>query len=365
MVDANDMATAPSGDWRTIGHEFAVRQLQGAIRQDRVAHAYLFTGPEQVGKRTLAMDLARALCCVGQRESGRDVLTPCGRCTACDRVERLAHPDVRLLNANTPTSADTDDKAVANRVLIPIGLISDLQADAMLEPYESEHRIFIIDGANLMTPEAANSLLKTLEEPQPAVRLLLTAPSQGQLPATIVSRCHAISLRSVPVETIREALVSRLGASSEQARDLAALSGGNPGWAVAAFHDPSLVDSARQSASRIVTTLRSGLEPRFEYARNMAEEFRRDKQNGFQEVTRWTQIVRDLAFVKHGMAEKVPAIHDHALLEELAEVMSDEDIGRLLNAAEDTRNALRSNVMPQLAFETMMLNAPMPGASAR
>ena len=360
MADSNDMAVSPQGDWRTIGNEFAVRQLQGAIRQDRVSHAYLFTGPDQVGKRTLAMDMARALCCVVRRESGPDALTPCGNCTACDRVGRLAHPDVRLLNANTPTSADTDDKAVAKRVLIPIGLIGDLQAEAMLEPYESDYRIFVIDGAHQMTPEAANSLLKTLEEPQPAVRLLLTAPSHGQLPATIVSRCHVMSLRSVPVETIRDALVAKLGASEEDARDLAALSGGNPGWAVAALNDPSLVDSARESASRIVTTLRSGLEQRFDYARTMSEEFRRDKQNGMQELTRWTQIVRDLAFVKHGLADKVPAIHDHSQLEELAEVMSDDDIGTLLNAAEDTRIALSSNVMPQLAFETMMLNAPTP-----
>lgn len=360
MAVAEDIAIESQGDWRTIGNESAVRQLQGAVRKDRVSHAYLFTGPDQVGKRTLAMDLARALCCVKQRDLDTNDFPPCGDCTACDRVERFAHPDVRLINANTPTSADADAQAAEKRVLIPIALISDIHSEAMLEPYESDYRIFVIDGANMMTPEAANSLLKTLEEPQPAVRLLLTAPSQTQLPATIVSRCHTISLRSVPVDTIRDALATTLGASDEQARDLAALSGGNPGWAVAAFNDPSLVDSARQSASRIVTTLQSGLEQRFEYARNMADEFRRDKQVASQEVTRWTQIVRDLAFVKHGMADKVPEIHDHAQLEMLADQLSDEDIGMLLSATEEARNALSSNVMPQLAFETMMLNAPMP-----
>lgn len=354
----NHHDTDLTGEWRTIGNEFAVRQVQGAVHANRVSHAYLFTGPDQVGKRTLALDLARALCCPTTRRLGSATHPPCGNCSACDRVDRLAHPDVRLISSTTPTSSDKDDKAASSRVRILIGHINDLQSVAMLEPYESDHRVFVIDGANHMNPEAANCLLKTLEEPPIAVKLLLTAPSQSQLPATIVSRCHVISLRSVPVGTIRDALVDRYGASEEDARNLAALSGGTPGWAIAALSDPSLVDSAQESASRILTVLGSGIDKRFDYARDTAKEFQKDVPGAMREVTRWTQVVRDLAFVKHGMTEKVPTVHSRAQLEALSNQMSDDDIGRALEVAEETRDALSANVPPQLAFEAMMLNTP-------
>ena len=353
------MTDVPSnGDWQTIGNEFAVKQLQGAIARGRVSHAYLFTGPDRVGKRSLAMDLARALCCSRATTDGDRASVPCGECSACDRVGRLAHPDVRLITVTTPTSKDADPDAAAKRVSIPIELISDVQSESILEPYESNHRVFLIDGAHQMFIEAANALLKTLEEPPPAVRLLLTAPSQSQLPSTIVSRCHVINLRPVPIDTIRDALVTRYGASEADAKNLAALSGGNPGWAIAALNDPSMVDNARESASRILTTLTGTMEQRFNYAMEMGNEFRRDRPSALNEVTRWTQVVRDVALIKHGLGDKTPAIYNRQQLDALAGQMSDQDIGRTLSLIEGTRDAVNANALPQLAFEVMMLDLP-------
>lgn len=346
------------GDWQTIGNEFAVRQLQGAIDRGRVSHAYLFTGPDRVGKRSLAMDLARALCCSRTISNDGHVPVPCGECSACDRVRRLVHPDVRLINVNTPTSKDTDPDAAAKRVSISIDLINDVQSESILEPYESDHRVFLIDGAHQMFIEAANALLKTLEEPPAAVRLLLTAPSQSQLPSTIVSRCHVINLRPVPIDTISDALVSRFGATESDARNLAALSGGNPGWAIAALNDPSMVDNVRESASRILTTLTGGLEHRFNYARDIGNEFRRDRPGMMNEITRWTEVVRDIALVKHGLGDMTPATYDRRQLDALAGRMSDDDIGRALAAIEETRDAVNANALPQLAFEVLMLDLP-------
>lgn len=353
---------AMAGDWRTIGNEFAVKQLQGAFDRGRVSHAYLFTGPERVGKRSLAMDLARALCCPQTTSLDGTTRVPCGECSACDRISRLVHPDVRLIDVKTPSSKDNDADAAAKRISITVDLINDLQSESILEPYESNHRVFLIDGAHQMSIEAANALLKTLEEPPPAVRLLLIAPSQSQLPATIVSRCHLISLRPVPVDTIRDALISRYGATAEDARNLATLSGGNPGWAITALSDPSLVDSASASASRILTTITGGLEQRFNYARDVGNEFRRDRPGIMAEITRWTQVVRDLALVKHGLGDKTPATYDRQQLESLSGQMSDEDISRALTAIEETRDAVNANALPQLALEVMMLDLPAMAA---
>ena len=123
--------------------------------------------------------------------------------------------------------------------MIGIDLIKDLQSDALLKPYEGRVKVFIIDDANRMSPDAANALLKTLEEPPENVHIILTAPAVDLLPETIASRCHLVRLRSVPRDEIAEAMMARLGMDSDEAQVLAKMSMGAPGWAIAALNDPS------------------------------------------------------------------------------------------------------------------------------
>ena len=215
MMLQTSTSVGPAGTWQTIGNSAAITLLKGAIDQDRVSHAYLFTGPNRVGKRTLAVDFARALNCnakdvtaSGWADLQPDV--PCGQCSACDRIARSNFADVQIITSATQTSKDADTKAAQRRVMIGIDLIKDLQSDAILEPYEGRAKVFIVEEANRMSPDAANALLKTLEEPPSSVHIILTSPSADQLPETIVSRCHLVRMRPVPAEIIERELTSTI-----------------------------------------------------------------------------------------------------------------------------------------------------------
>lgn len=199
--------------WKQFeGQTQAVNLLQQAIRNDRVGHAYLFAGPNGVGKKAVAFHMAKALFC--QEQDGDS----CGRCVLCRRIENGNHSDVHFL---APDGA-----------LIKIGQIRDLQKEFAYRAKESKQKIYIIEQVDTMTPEAANSLLKFLEEPvSRIVAILLTDKPHAVLP-TILSRCQQIRFVSPPPERIAQQLTqeginasaariaSQLSVSMDQAREL-------------------------------------------------------------------------------------------------------------------------------------------------
>ena len=206
--------------WQTVGHDAAVRALSRAMEQGRMHHALLLVGPPRVGKMALAMDVARALNCLGEEPSG-------GPCRQCERISDSLHPDVRVIGV------EEDDQGRA-RTLISIEQVRVVQKEASLRPYEGAFRVFIIDGVDRMSDEAANSLLKTLEEPPDQVVLVLLASDASSVLPTIRSRCRRLDLRPVGVDTIADHLVTTLEVDSALAQEVARLSGGRIGWAVQA-----------------------------------------------------------------------------------------------------------------------------------
>ena len=161
------MSDQPLRGWHTFGHPGALRLLGGAISLGRVSHAYLITGSAQVGKRTLALDIARAVNCTPSPDMfGETPQPPCGRCTPCDRITRGLHADVRVIDVNTELpSADSRSEPgqgsnPRGRKNIRIEHIAELQREASLKPFEGRRRVFIVDEAEAMSAEAANRLLR-------------------------------------------------------------------------------------------------------------------------------------------------------------------------------------------------------------
>ncbi len=265
---------------------------------------------------------------------------------------------MRTIEPSTPTSKDPRPEAAQRRVMIGIDLIYDIQNDAMLEPYEGGARVFIITGAERMSPEASNSLLKILEEPPPSVHIFLTSTSHRNLLETISSRCHRIRLRPVPTETIETELVRRFELDPIRSVKLAKLSMGAPGWAISAIQDATIEESRSLAASRILNTMKADLEERFRYAGEIAAEFRRDRASALEEVDRWIEICRDVAFAKYQMESNL--IFDERLPEitELSRSLTGAQISEAFSSIIRTRQALQANALPQLALEMMMLDIP-------
>ncbi len=334
--------------WKTIGHDKAVNVLMRGIDQDRVSHAYLLVGPDRVGKRTLAMDFARAVNCVGP-DDGR----PCGTCEQCDRIDRELHTDVKVVDRKTG-----EKPKGRGRVLIGIDQMREIQREASLTPFEGRHRVFVIDDAEYLSEEAANSLLKTLEEPPNQVILVLLASDLGAMLPTISSRCQKLEIRPVSTEVISEVLQARHGVDEVEATEIARLSEGRPGWALEAVSNPDLLVALNERLNTVEGIVKSGLEDRFDYAAKLAGTVGRDRDGVRRELSDWLGWWRDVLLVKEETEEYVTHLSRIAVIRELARDLTAEDVTRAMNAVGEAQEHLDRNVNPRLALEAMMLAMP-------
>jgi DNA polymerase-3 subunit delta' len=195
-----------------LGHDRVKGLLARALGQGRVPPALLLSGPEGVGKRTLAVAVARGLLCdEGPGE-------PCGRCRTCGRTARAMHPDFFVVSPETAA--------------IKIEQVRDAVREIAGLPFEARARTVIIDDAHTMTEQAMNALLKSLEEPPATSHLFLVTASPQALLPTIRSRCQTVRLGPLPSALLESHLQERLGLSPADARLRAALSGGSLGAAL-------------------------------------------------------------------------------------------------------------------------------------
>jgi len=319
--------------WGIVGHDWAVALLRSSLSAGRAAHAYLFSGPPQIGKRTLALALAQALNCA-QPDA------PCGRCPSCLKIARSVHPDVRLITGEGTGGS------------IKIEQVRALQHEAVLAPYEGRYRVFILRQMEQATLEAANCLLKTLEEPPAQVILVLTAIHSESLPPTIVSRCQHLGLRPVATPVIEEVLRDK-GVAPIQAQLLARLSGGRLGWALQAATDEDLLRQRQQGLDQMVRLLAAGRIERLACAHEVSA----DPAAARQLVELWTCWWRDLALFGQGAEGLVnvdqieqyrPVSAQLTLAHELA----------ILRALQATAAQLEANVNPRLALEGLFLQLP-------
>lgn len=172
-----------------VGQEHIERTLKNAIEQDKVSHAYLFCGPRGTGKTTMARILAKALLC----EKG-PTTDPDGTCSECEAIAQGTHPDVYELDAASRTGVDNVREEIISRV--------------NYAPTRGAWKVYIIDEAHMLSMQAFNALLKTLEEPPAHVMFILCTTDPQQVPGTIQSRCQRFDFHRIS----NEAIVSRLGA---------------------------------------------------------------------------------------------------------------------------------------------------------
>lgn len=336
--------------WQIIGHDWAVRLLQRGLAAGRMSHAYLFSGPAQIGKTTLALAWAQALNCAHDNP-------PCGQCSSCLKAARNSHPDIRTIAGQGAGGS------------IKIEQIRAMQHEAVLAPYEGLFRVLILEEIDRASTEAANSLLKTLEEPPSHVVLVLTAVHAEALPETVVSRCQQLNLRPVARNLIEQALVGR-GVSGLQANLLAQLSGGRVGWALEVAHDDTLRSQRQQDLDQLQDLLVADLVSRLEFASSIG----RDTLGIRRRIQLWSTWWRDLLLVTsfrlHTTAGSSTLAPRHVVnmdrsdeLRRMAHQVTPSQACAALRAHQIAADRLEANVNPQLALEGLLLNLPCHPAS--
>ncbi len=332
--------------WKTVGHDRAVTLLRRGLEMGRTSHAYLITGPARVGKMTLALDLTAALNCTGSEK-------PCGECGQCDRIARGLHADIRVIS----TESYVGEQGRA-RLSIGIDQVREVRKEANLKPFEGSYRVLIFDGVERLTAEAANSILKLLEEPPDKVVLILLSSDPSAVPSTIVSRCQLLELRPLPVQTVAEVLRDEHGADRDVADEIARRSGGRLGWALEAVERPEILEETSARSEALLEVVNAGLEARFAYAESLSSSFFRSRETVREEFQMWLGLWRDLLLVKEGGADYVVNLSIAAQLSRMAGSMTTADIVAAVGCVQETWLHLERNVNPRLALEEMMLRLP-------
>ncbi len=319
-----------------IGHDRPKQILRAVLAKERVAHAYLFFGEEGIGKSLTAKMFAQAVNCEEPIKNGSDA---CGQCWACKQVENSVHPDVFTI------APDGDQ--------IKIAQIREMQDYLVYRPLIGRYKIYTIEQADRMNASAANSLLKTLEEPPDHSLIILTSARPRHLLPTIRSRCQGLRFAPLSNQEVQAALETHQDRSTESARILAGFSQGRLG--VAYTVDP---DGIRQERDRVINTI--GLDALMEggvvQVFNAAETITKGDSPAAA-LTWLVHWLRDMLIVKTSDTPKRVMNHDR--LTELTtasqHISSDAIIG-LLEGLETMRQGMKRNLNAQLQLEVILLN---------
>jgi len=339
--------------WRTLGQESTIERLSHSIAEGTTHHAYLVLGPKNVGKRTLAIDLACALNC----ESAD---APCGVCRACSRILEGKHADILsiALDAGAAEEVEGDEESRKRRTRILTEQIGDLQRASTLPPYEGRFKILLVDHADRMTNEAANRILKTLEEPPPHVVWMLLAEAEGRMLETVVSRCQRVDVHTMPVPELERHLAQVVGVQADQARLVARVSRGRTGWALQAISDATLMADRASKTESVIQLISMTYAARFDLSREMETQYRRDADSVVEALDQWTTWWRDLLLVKTGCAESVVNVDYVNDINQQAQRLSLEQVREYIGKLNEARQDLDLNVIPRLVFDSLVYTMP-------
>lgn len=358
-----------------IGQARVIARLDRAARAGQLSHAYIFEGPSGVGKFTTAQSLAKALVC---RERG------CNRCPECIRVEHGTHPNVLTVAPRGTT--------------LGIDQIREISHQVILKPAEGDWKIYIVDDADAMTPQAANAFLRTLEEPPPGVIfILVTGNVHGMLP-TIRSRCQELTFSAIPSRDIASLLQERFGFDADEAELATRVSGGVVGKALALVRGPGMqrrdqvltlaadlpvldsfdlmgaaetIAASIRGAAREDADSREAIEEAEQFAvdrrhasfirRTMEQAAKHDiaqrERLAFEDVLSvLSSWFRDIVVAVEGAPELLTNLDHREAIERCARESSSETAVTCIGAIESTRKMIRQNVNPQLAIEAMLLD---------
>lgn len=314
-----------------IGQSIIIDSLLNAFKSGRTGHALIFSGPEGIGKKTVAYDYAALLLC---NSSGNGVL--CGQCPSCMLMHEGAHPDFRHV--------ETENRSIG------VDQIRELQSDAVIKPLYSSRKVFLISEAENMTTQAQNCLLKILEEPPSYLTFILTTSNYDALLETIRSRAVRYAFRENTQKEVCEFLIKKLGTSKAHAEIISAMSGGIIGKALDMASSDQLSE-IREKTVGLLWEKTSGIEL-FTAARYFEEK----KEHIDFILETIVLFLRDLLVYKETGDENLLINSDKKdIILKNAPFCTVPGLVKQIGAVEDTWRNINKNVNLQLSVEVMLL----------
>jgi DNA polymerase III subunit delta' len=326
-----------TNNWNLIGNHWAVDMLRKHIVNGTTRHAYLFAGPPGLGRRTLALRFAQALNCQTPIEPG----IPCRECRDCKQIAAMQHVDLTVVQADSEGGT------------LKVDQIREVRRTLVLKPYAAKYRVAMFLRFQEANDNAANALLKTLEEAPSYAVLILTADNPEQLLPTIVSRCEVLRLRPLQVEQVMNELETR-GIETGRAKLISHISGGRFGYALRLLEDESLLERREERLNDLQNLISSSRVEKFAYADKLSK----DKESMRQAILIWLSYWRDVMLRTARAETPLVNVDRNVEIEELASRMDLSIARRMVSSLEDVLEKMERNVNSRLLAEVLLLDLP-------
>jgi len=336
--------------WKTNGHKFAIDSLSSSMRRGRLSHAYLLNGPEGIGKKTLALDIACFVNCTDTAEN-----RPCGSCSQCERILVGNHTDIFIYD---PESSE------GNSDLVTIDqLRNDFLKQIHRKPFEGRCRVFIIAALEKMRSEQANILLKTLEEPPGDVIIILLTEQIDDLLDTVISRCQVFTLRPLTTSEVTKYVDSygsdlETNFSTADIKEICRLARGRIGWASRVIDDPQILNNRRVLLDKYESAIFGDLSDRFDLSKDVVNGFGKNRKKAVECLDLWLTWWRDALLVKSGLKDDILNVSRIDRFERVASLIEFQDLISIIKSLRMTFIYLEKNMNTGLLFDNLMLRIP-------
>ena len=323
--------------WSVIGHQKIIDYLQSVIANNRLNHAYLFYGPEGLGKSLVADYFIKSVYC-----QSNDL--PCGQCVFCRQIGNHVHPDVIYLQPQEDKKSITIEQVREARVKI------------YHASFLNSHKIIFIRQAHTLSIAASNALLKTLEEPTQKTIFIFLTPTLKNIPQTILSRVQIIKFLPVPANDLEKYLINKKFNKTD-AYQLSHLAQGCPGRILPLLDHPKLLNEYKNKLSEILTQISADLNVRFKLVESLAGQTKsaEAKVKAKQFLNNLTILIRDALLIKNMCFDKVTHLDLKQQLTSLSSRYTSGQLAGLLNKIKLTQTYIDKNVNPRLALENLVL----------
>jgi len=351
--------------WPLVGNNHIVDFLSRSIARDQVGSAYIFFGPKDLGKATVANFFAKNLLCQDERKSQAKEVLPCRQCPSCQAFNAVAGSKESLVKEDgAPVGAHGDYhfiKREEGKKNISIEQIRDFIKDLGLSSLSGSYKIGIINEAQTLSLEAANALLKTLEEPRKKVVIILITDNLDLLPATIISRSQVLNFNPVKTDVIYDYLVDDFGVARSLAKNLSRICLGRPALAVKLLQDKSFYKNYTSIVRVFLDFSRQDLNERLAGLGKLIGPTAHGQESVkiALEITEvWLGLTRDLLLLDFGRGD---LLQNQIAVEELIEQkprFSQDTKGflRIIRSLQKGKEYLMANVNPRLVLEDITIN---------
>lgn len=352
-------------NWPLVGNSHIIEFLSKSITNNKVANTYIFLGPQDLGKTTVANYFAKSLLCQSQAKFRKgDIVSPCGECVSCQAFARIKknnagrekEEDAGIIHGDFHLVEREKDKKN-----ISIEQVREFIKDLNLSSFLGSYKIGMIKEADSLSLEAANALLKTLEEPKEKVVVILIAANLESIPATIVSRSQVLNFYPVKTDIIHNYLIDEHKISRSLAKNLSKISLGRPALAVKFLKDKDFYKDYTDKAKIFLDFVGQDINERLagiEKITGAGLAGPEGSKRALRILEIWQGVARDLLLLDLGQKD---LIQHHIMAEELTRQREKLNPGtavlvKVIKNLEAGKEYLRANVNPKLVLENIAVN---------